>query len=420
MSQGRSGTSPTKGGSMPQPSYQNPFGSQSYRQPSSPSKGGQPSFGGPAYQQSGQFGGQIMNRPMQSPGGKGGQSRPPLEIQPYPMPSPGGKGGSYQRPPTPLGYGQPTFAPQQFAGYGQPSNIFSFNNPHYQPYNPAPIQQQPNPNTGNTGNPMTPTPEVTAQPVDQTAAMRDQIRSLGQEGLQSGAVTRDMLVQAGYSNPDQILAGANPGQSKTSSEVIMPPPTPPAQTSIPPEPQTRPDPYPIYDRVGGYNPSMPFLGGKGGTRTAGDEFRVFDPYGEGGAYEGQPRPTFPDPTQPQGPQGAVEGAPPVNLGPEPFDQVIGRGVVGPRLEQLSGPDWLDEINRRGVVGPSSVDVGQLAAQQAASLGLNDEASKRAAEQARQQFQEQLRNPDVPQTASSGIMGSGIGSRFDMPPAAGAL
>jgi len=80
MSQGRSGTSPTKGGSMPQSSYQNPFGSQAYRQPSSPSKGGQPSFGGPAYQQSGQFGGQIFNRqPMPSPGGKGGQPIIPKE-----------------------------------------------------------------------------------------------------------------------------------------------------------------------------------------------------------------------------------------------------------------------------------------------------------------------------------------------------
>lgn len=381
MSQGRSGTSPTKGGSMPQPSYQNPFGSQDYRQPSSPSKGGQPSFGGPAYQQSGQFGGQIFNRqPMPSPGGKGGQSRPPLEIQPYPMPSPGGKGGSYQRPPTPYGYGQPTFAPQQFAGYGQPSNIFSFNNPHYQPYSPTPIQQQPNPNTGNTGNPMTPTPEVTAQPVDQTAAMRDQIRSLGQEGLQSGAVTRDMLVQAGYANPDEILANANPGQSKTSSEVIMPPPTPPAQTSIPPEPQTRPDPYPIYDRAGGYNPSMPFLGGKGGARTAGDELRVFDPYGPGGSLEGQPRPTFPDPTQPQMPQGNVEGAPPVNL--------------GPRLEQLSGPEWLDEISLRGVVRPGSGQASGHATTNMATGDINagigslfnqDELMKRIQENARSAY-----------------------------------
>jgi len=229
------------------------------------------------------------------------------------MPSPGGKGGNYQRPPTPFGYGQPTFAPQQFAGYGQPSNIFSFNNPHYQPYNPNPIQQPYNPNTGNTGNPMTPTPEVTAQPVDQSAAMRDQIRSLGQEGLQSGAVTRDMLVQAGYANPDEILANANPVQSKPPAETIQLPPEPQAQILVPPEAQTPPDF--IYDRVGGYNP---------------DEFRVFDPYGPGGAFYGQPRPTFPDPTQPQGPQGTVQGAP-MNM-----PNLGGKG--GYALEQLRNPD----------------------------------------------------------------------------------
>lgn len=352
MSQGPMSNSPSKGGTMRSQaptSYQSPFGDQNYRTQTSPSKGGQPSFGGPAYQQPGQFGGQIMNRPMQSPGGKGGQSRPPLEIQPYPMPSPGGKGGSYQRPPTPFGYGQPTFAPQQFAGYGQPSNIFSFNNPHYQPYNPNPIQQPYNPNTGNTGNPMTPMPEVTAQPVDQSAAMREQIKNLGQEGIQSGAVTRDMLIQAGYSNPDQILGGASGNQSAvqvepTPQQVINPMPAGSQDRIV--------DPKTTFTPPGGYSPIMPFLGGKGGARTAGDEFRVFDPYGEGGAYEGQPRPTFPDPTQQQMPQGTVGGAAPV-------------------------------------------DFGQLAGQQAASLGLNDEAINRAAEQARQQFRQQsdqLRNP----------------------------
>lgn len=334
MSQGPMSNSPSKGGTMRSQaptSYQSPFGNQNYRTQTSPSKGGQPSFGGPAYQQPGQFGGQIMNRPMQSPGGKGGQSRPPLEIQPYPMPSPGGKGGSYQRPPTPFGYGQPTFAPQQFSGYGQPSNIFSFNNPHYQPYMPSTYgsgQTGQSPDIGN--NPMTPQPEVMAQPVDQSAAMREQIKNLGQEGIQSGAVTRDMLIQAGYSNPDQILGGVSGNQSAvqvepTPQQVINPMPAGSQDRIV--------DPKTAFTPPGGYNPTMPFFGGKGGTRTAGggimsrymppegysrqmpedyynpDELRVIDPYGPGGPLEGRPRPTFPDPTQPQGPQGTVQGAP---------------------------------------------------------------------------------------------------------------
>ena len=282
MSQGPMSNSPSKGGTMRSQaptSYQSPFGNQNYRTQTSPSKGGQPSFGGPAYQQPGQFGGQIMNRPMQSPGGKGGYQQPMVQR---PMPYPGGKGGGYQRPPTPFGYGQPTFAPQQFSGYGQPSNIFSFNNPHYQPYMPPTYgsgQTGQSPDIGN--NPMTPQPEVMAQPVDQ-----------------------------------QVAVQTEPAQQ----QVI---------NAIPPELQTRPDPYPAT----GYNPSMPFFGGKGGARTAGgdilsqymppegysrqrtnedynpDELRVLDPYGPGGSLEGQPRLTFPDPTQPQGPQGNVMGVP---------------------------------------------------------------------------------------------------------------
>ena len=171
MSQGPMSNSPSKGGTMRSQaptSYQSPFGNQNYRTQTSPSKGGQPSFGGPAYQQSGQFGGQIMNRPMQSPGGKGGYQQPMMQR---PMPYPGGKGGSYQRSPTPFGYGQSTFNPGQFAGYGQPSNIFSFNNPNYQPYMPQTYdsgQTGQSPDIGN--NPMTPQPEVMAQPVDRQGA----------------------------------------------------------------------------------------------------------------------------------------------------------------------------------------------------------------------------------------------------------
>lgn len=225
MSQGRSGTSsPTKGGAMPQPSMQTPFGNQNYRLPSyenSPYMEPMPSFEtSPYLQPMPSPGGKGGQQPMPSPGSKGGQSRQPISTQPYPMPSPGGKGGSYQRPPTPYGYGQPTFSPQQFAGYGQPSNIFSFNNPHYQPYNPYPIQ----PYTGNTGNPMINKPEVM-------------------------------------------------GQNSTP------------------------------------------ITGNGGTGYS-SEFKVLDPYGPGGPLEGQPRPTFPDPTQQQMPQGTVAGAAPVNLGLE--------------------------------------------------------------------------------------------------------
>jgi hypothetical protein len=162
MSKGGSGSSMTQagaqssfGGQMPmqQQGYQSPFGNQSYR--SQPS---QPTFNNYSYQQPGQFGGQIMNQsarspgskggysapvmqqPMRSPGGKGGY-QPPMRQQ---MPSPGGKGRSYQPPPTPYGYGQSTFNPGQFGGYGQPSNMFSFSSPHYQPYVP-PVYEPPPP-----------------------------------------------------------------------------------------------------------------------------------------------------------------------------------------------------------------------------------------------------------------------------------
>jgi hypothetical protein len=162
MSKGGSGSSMTQGGGqssfggqmpMQQQGYQSTFGNQNYR--SQPS---QPTFNNYSYQQPGQFGGQIMNQsarspgskggysapvmqqPMRSPGGKGGY-QPPMRQQ---MPSPGGKGRSYQPPPTPYGYGQSTFNPGQFGGYGQPSNMFSFSSPHYQPYVP-PVYEPPPP-----------------------------------------------------------------------------------------------------------------------------------------------------------------------------------------------------------------------------------------------------------------------------------
>ena len=144
MSKGGSGSSMTQaggqssfGGQMPmqQQGYQSPFGNQNYR--SQPS---QPAFNNYSYQQPGQFGGQIMNQSMRSPGSKGGYQQPMRQQ----MPSPGGKGRSYQPPPTPYGYGQSTFNPGQFGGYGQPSNMFSFSSPHYQPYVP-PVYEPPPP-----------------------------------------------------------------------------------------------------------------------------------------------------------------------------------------------------------------------------------------------------------------------------------
>lgn len=277
MSQGRSGTSsPTKGGAMPQPSMQAPFGNQNYRLPSyenSPYMEPMPSFEtSPYLQPMPSPGGKGGQQPMRSPGSKGGQSRPPLEIQPYPMPSPGGKGGSYQRPPTPYGYGQPTFAPQQFAGYGQPSNMFSFNNPHYQPYNPNPIQ----PNTGNTGNPMINKPEVMGQ------------------------------------------------------------------NSVP-------------------------MTGNGGTGSS-SEFRVFDPYGPGGSLEGQPRPAFPDPTQPQGPQGTVQGAPPVNLG-QPGMSLQEQNY----LSQFSNADR-QRLGAQSVDGRGAGDLGPVSGQLPTNMTTGDMSS----------------------------------------------
>jgi hypothetical protein len=162
MSKGGSGSSMTQaggqssfGGQMPmqQQGYQSPFGNQNYR--SQPS---QPAFNNYSYQQPGQFGGQIMNQSMRSPGSKGGYSAPVMQqpmrspggkggYQPpmrQQMPSPGGKGRSYQPQQIPSGYGQSTFNPGQFGGYGQPSNMFSFSSPHYQPYVP-PVYEPPPP-----------------------------------------------------------------------------------------------------------------------------------------------------------------------------------------------------------------------------------------------------------------------------------
>lgn len=255
MSQGPMSSSPSKGGvmrsqiptsyqspfgrqvPMQQPSYQTPFGNQNYRTQTSPSKGGVPSFGGPAYQQPGQFGGQVMNRPMRSPGSKGGYSDP-VQIQPYPMPSPGGKGRSYQRPPTPYGYGQTMFSPGQFSGYGRPSNIFSFETPHYQPYVP---QQYEQPYRGD--DPRTPT-------------------LTNQEFIVDGNVTPKVSGTTGYPpgfNPgtgffDYFRSSPSKGGTyqpqPTNQPALLPQPT--NQPAVQPQPTNQPTGQPLA-----VMPSMP-------------------------------------------------------------------------------------------------------------------------------------------------------------------
>ena len=245
MSQGPMSSSPSKGGvmrnqmpssyqppfggqmPMQQPSYQAPFGNQNYRTQTSPSKGGSPSFGGPAYQQPGQFGGQVMNRPMQSPGSKGGysapmmqqpmrspgmkggQTRPPVQAQPYPMPSPGGKGRSYQPPPTPYGYGQTLFSPGQFSGYGRPSNMFSFETPHYQPYVPPQYEMQPYRGTDPrpTAPPLQESPNVNTIPAEEPT--RTINPPLAPDATQTQAAAQSLWSQAQAAMDSGSLAGAN-------------------------------------------------------------------------------------------------------------------------------------------------------------------------------------------------------------------
>lgn len=346
MSQGPMSNSPSKGGTMRSQmptSYQSPFGNQNYRTQTSPSKGGQPSFGGSAYQQPGQFGGQIMNRPMPSPGGKGGYQQPMMQ---QPMRSPGGKGGSYQRQPMPFGYGQSTFNPGQFAGYGQPSNVFSFNNPHYQPYTPPPVEPPP-PYRGD--DPRTSQTELMAEPSTQSPA---------------NSITQ--MEQDYYNRQEKIV-----------------------------------DPRAAFTPSGGYNPSMPF-GGKGGGRSVGGQplsrymppegynrmplpdydpnaLRVFNPYGEGGDLEGQPRPTYPDPTQPQGPQGTIQGAPSMSLG-----SLGGKGG-GAKINQMPTQASIQDprigMNQNRIDSQLSEDL--LSAQLRFDM-------------------DQLRNPDVPVSSQQNL------------------
>ncbi len=59
----------------------------------------------------------------------------PWRIQPVPdiAAFPFG-GGSYTQPNTPFGYGRTPDMSYRFGGRGRPSNMYGFNNPHYQAY----------------------------------------------------------------------------------------------------------------------------------------------------------------------------------------------------------------------------------------------------------------------------------------------
>ena len=63
---------------------------------------------------------QNQNIPQRG-GGKGGSGK-------------GGRGGSYTQPNVPFGYGRTPDMSYRFGGRGRPSNMYDFNNPHYQAY----------------------------------------------------------------------------------------------------------------------------------------------------------------------------------------------------------------------------------------------------------------------------------------------
>ena len=106
-------------------------------------------------------------QPFPQPGRKGQRNIPqpggyypqPPSSPTYPgqFPSPGRKGnrGSYQQPQMPFGYGQMRDMSSRFGGYGMPQNIYGFQNPDYQPYQPPTFEAPP---------PGGPTPQPTPQP----------------------------------------------------------------------------------------------------------------------------------------------------------------------------------------------------------------------------------------------------------------
>ena len=122
-----------------------------------------------------------QNRNIPQPGGYYPQppSSPTYPGSVYPMPSPGGKGrggssflpysqggynqggynqggynqggynqGSYNQPRTPFDYGRTQDMSYRFGGRGRPSNMYGFDNPHYQAYGgyQPPPETQPPPN----------------------------------------------------------------------------------------------------------------------------------------------------------------------------------------------------------------------------------------------------------------------------------
>ena len=108
----------------------------------------------------------------------------PGQVGIPPFPSPGRKGnrGSYQQPQMPSGYGQMTYNPYQFSGYGRPQNMFGFEQPHYQPYQPPqynepypmpspqpdpmpdPMPGMPGPGLGGPGKGRNPNPGISGGP----------------------------------------------------------------------------------------------------------------------------------------------------------------------------------------------------------------------------------------------------------------
>ena len=114
-----------------------------------------------------------------SPGRKGNRGNP---QQPFPSPGRKGNRGSYQQPQMPFGYGQMTYNPYQFSGYGRPQNMFGFEQPHYQPYQPPqyndpypmpspqpdpmpdPMPGMPGPGLGGPGKGRNPNPGISGGP----------------------------------------------------------------------------------------------------------------------------------------------------------------------------------------------------------------------------------------------------------------
>jgi len=348
MSKGGSRSSMTQtggqssfGGQMPmqQQGYQSPFGNQSYR--SQPS---QPTFNNYSYQQPGQFGGQMMNQSMRSPGSKGGY-QPPMRQQ---IPSPGGKGRSYQPPPTPYGYGQSTFNPGQFGGYGQPSNIFSFSSPHYQPYVPPvyepPPPPPPPPYRGDDprGSGVTSSPPSIGSKGGTQRTMPD-YSSSGVTGYQPSFGGKGGYYQSAgqLAQPINLPAVQPPPvmPSMPQTKIIDPrgaftPPTqPPAPvnnqtlTPVMPKPTMPSREVPVFPSVGGIGGGQSFVGGFIPTGPE-PRFRVL-------ATNDMPRPIFSGMNAEQKEQEEKYRAAQAKK-PRYFDNVTGKPVTQSEYDALGG------------------------------------------------------------------------------------